>query len=759
MPSPLNPGDLFPNSIVKLFEELERWVLAIRQHCPELLKIEYGLKTNPLIDAEDRELPQLRELLSRQYLRIGFLGGSQAGKSRTLNNFIGRKVVPVGEMRSCTSTRIRLRTTQGPGRIVLRYMTYESYRQRRDDVGADLLNLYDRESSHTIADERVLELLDDAKAKNLFGEGDLDVADFLSRILRSGGRFPEVLAKKGHKAFTETLDQTFENFEELEEVLAKIAKHPEDADVRKESLLEEIDVCHREIPIPARLELLDMPGLNTTQGQDEAYTLRAAAELDGALIAMNLASNLKDPGTYKLTTLLSKRFPDLAQRIWIVATKVDTVPRDLLHGKPGNNLIDSLGKELRRHKIGSDRVMLISNEYRDEVCSRGAKIGDFRTLKLDANPDGTPSFPDAIAADRDFHHAFECLAEDGGFGRLTRTVNNGVADAVLADVNSDVRRRMSNVLSSIEKLLRDAEYVSSMGKSGRALARSWRKEFDKLLDRAIGPDDALIEVGRMLLSSLIKELDDSTNSVPLNADSDRIVQLVKNLQEDLTECGGAIFGQTGPVFSYLNSVADKVEELTKKLAKPQMVDPVAELRTRLEVIDAKWLDRLRSDVQSFSSPLLVGRDGKTSLARQDVIELFKAKIQQVCRQTLYRIESLVRWHLQEVSHMLGRLNQEESDNQASADDYRRLLGELQTFKDRLTSIQDTGNNTIIASAQTAVTDKPSTDQVVKSLQVDSREIEPVVRESTTSNSNTTFSQSSAVQSSPIDDSSNAPEEW
>lgn len=680
MPKPLNPGGLFSSELVQLFEDVERWILALRKGKQELGQSDGG--TNPLIDAEDNQLPKLRDLLSRQYLRIGFLGGSQAGKSRTLNNFIGRKVVPVGALRSCTSTRIRLRNTQGPGQVVMRFMTNESFLQRRDDVGADLLKLYKREEAHAINNERVAKLLKEAIDNKRFNEDDRDVADFLDRILRSANRFPNVLAGKGREPYVEPIRETFENFEDLEAVLATIAKHPDDTDTRRESLLEEIDVCHREIPIPVRLELLDMPGLNTTQGQDEAYTLRAAAELDGALIAMNLGGNLKDPSTYKLTTLLAKRFPDLAERIWIVATKADTVPRDLLHAKAGENLIDSLGMELARHKIESDRVMLISNEYRDEIFSNVPKQQAIRTLKMEANPDGSPRLPDAINAHPNFRVAFESLAEDGGFGRLTRTVNTQVTDAVLTQVTSDVMRRIGSLIDSIEKLLREAEHFASLGKSGRTIARQWRKKFDQLLNQSYGSNESLKAVGRLLLTSLKKELHDSTKDFPAGADNERIVQLIRNLQEDLSECAETVFAATGPVQSFLKGVASEIADSTRDLPKPSF-DPAQELSTRLEAIDAQWMNRLRTDVLSFRNPVLIGLDGKTSLARKDVLDLFEAKIQQVSRQTIYRIENMVRWHIYEVSKKLGRITTEDKDNPTSADDYKHFLTQLEEFKNRL----------------------------------------------------------------------------
>jgi len=421
----------------------EQW-LRLRKQAPEEL-------ANSEVAQAVRQIAEVRRRLARQTYLVGFLGPSQAGKSTTVNNLVGRKVSPQGEgeATTCVVTRLAIAPKDA---LTLHYFSGERYRERRTKLcdWAQLPNtdnmteaqVLDKLASHTPSQKP------GSSARRVLAE---DVP-YLRCFLKSHQDHAAGLIAPSGKA----VDASFEQRDTLLTHGTGLASSPS-------LLLAEAVLGFPSDVLDAKLELIDCPGIGASRSVDSLLTKEYLPTLDGALVfcradepfagtVEELLADLKDSFT-------KHGRGGLASRVWVVVNKMDVPSREAKLGDGDKSLFATVRKFEPKHGIPLDQIV-----FGCEDIHKLAKKGPFdRAAALDKiklEPEDESVVAQRLADCPPLQKAFEGLLTDGGVGYLRTLIREVIGKAVAGQILRDA-----------EAVLRDAgvELDAAVKRAGNPL--------------------------------------------------------------------------------------------------------------------------------------------------------------------------------------------------------------------------------------------------------------------------------------------------
>jgi hypothetical protein len=400
-------------------------------------------------------IQRVRGQMTRPRYRVGFLGSSQAGKSTTLNNVLQEKIAKGGIAEATTSTITRVRRNDGPSKFIVRYMTEEQYKDRREKLCKALLIL----NAGSKTNQEILAYLADPKkllaAQNKDGENQDELAfesaltrrnragdqailpddiPYLADFLRSyEAHHQRVVAKDGRP---KEVDIPFERRDSY-------LNHPahDSGPPSENMLLWDADIGTPNKNIPVQLEAIDCPGLGSKRTVDTVMTKDFLWELDGALIFLK-ADQIRSKDIVEILEILKSNFHNkLEGRVWVVCNKMDVLTRTHHYGEQdGRTYYDVIHDFLHDYQLPAEQIVFTSKRIY-ELANGGGKAPVEQAAVLLSVPANEP-IPPKCKADRVLAMAFQHLLDDGGISHLRKLILETVSGAVSQQIAGAARREL-----------------------------------------------------------------------------------------------------------------------------------------------------------------------------------------------------------------------------------------------------------------------------------------------------------------------------
>ncbi|VTR98098.1 P-loop NTPase family protein [Tuwongella immobilis] len=431
---------------------------------------EVGRDMSSFINRDDlsglmHTLHRLRDGLTRERYRVGFLGTSSAGKSTIFNKVLKEEIAKSGSGDATTSLPSRLfRSPEGGANSCqLVYLTPEQYLSRRKRLAqaigigtppapnAELLTLLKEPQSFRASD---------GGSSKPFLEHDLH---YLTAFLHSYDQFGRTLVKAPVAAETVAFDAR-----------ADFINHSSKGghnDASKNLLMAEARIQITNPNLPNNLEMCDLPGLNSKRTVDNLITEDFLQELDGAFVFVNVAENFFNASVSEILLRLKAKFgDDLSGRVWVVFNKCDSLSR--AHYQPpanSNSVFDNIARFLKENQVPVSQICFTSaalNNLADATTGKADIFGVVLTLRAISE---THTIEEPIPANcpADFRPVYQSFLDDGGILRLRELIQHQVGKSVAAKMRADAEAELERFLSEFN---RRVEIERRRTKGGRQMA-------------------------------------------------------------------------------------------------------------------------------------------------------------------------------------------------------------------------------------------------------------------------------------------------
>jgi len=480
--------------IPELVERYNRIETAFAQVARNLPRI----ADSPKVQSLQKRLARLADVMQRKKYRIGFIGGSTAGKSTTISSLLGVREgdgpTPSGAGAATTScvTRLYRVEQREPPSLVMEYMTEEDFLVRKRSI-CDLLKL-DADKSDQELTTTISQQLSENPPKKA-------VLEFLLRLLKAHAANRAMLGAK----------KTGDYHQRAQYVCHSTETSPY-------ALLREVVIGFPTSAISPDLEIIDLPGLGVANKADALLTRDFLPQLDGAFI-FQTATMLSAETAADLLDDLREQFSNLENRVWCLITRFDNLdPTGIRGDLNGRTTFDLLRAFLKAHSLRFDQVLLVGNGFYQGILNGG---GTFDALPADARRDlykeckfvlenGEPVVPETFRS-----HGTELVAayeevikNQGGIPRLREAVGKQVYESVLKEVRREVDEQLRAIGSELRGILDAARVKASMSVDAIINAARWVGALERLIEELRADKDGRVYElpGEELVDALCKLL-------------------------------------------------------------------------------------------------------------------------------------------------------------------------------------------------------------------------------------------------------------
>ncbi len=740
----LDPGKckLVGATLVDLYKEVERCFNSLggAKGLPRVKQADGFLgKRNEETGREEGVLPLLERVaadISKERYLVGLLGVTGAGKSTTINELINRSsesfsLVPEGNKgHPCTNAVMRLGFV-GPDECPsyeLSYASESEFASRRKSFGLQFGLLKKIPTAKPTADPPVEECTDDQMIAGLqeqinnpnteaaLRDTQLFFLEYLLTAKQHRARYVKPQREKVSGGLKDMLElQTF-----LKEVVSHQQSSGDPAVSRKPyALLAEVLI---RIPLdkaPGDVEMVDMPGVLAKSTQDDKITMKYLDEIDGVCIAISV-QNLGLQVFNDLKEALRKRFGDLGGRVWICATKLDSVKasavrqaeESIFHG-----ILDAVSKwGLQGDAKVFRHVCLLSNEVSgiarrfgpasalspDKLRERELEIAGALKLKT---PDGQIVMPPAFADNRlaAIERAFHYVLDDGGIGRLRGIIQNDLSRTVRAAVTRKAKADLQFVVKECKRLVTHFRSHRSLSDPQRAAAREWHNAFDRV-QLSLSQDSSWIsEVCDGFRGMMTAEFNQCFEPPRKDEYGRPIIVPIADLQLDRRhddfakevsrKAAGWWLGQSEDGTSDANCATRKIiagvaelleEEFHSRVSGPSrgLLDDLIKPGRKFQDIVLRELEK--TDVHKSQFKMLTARDLLKDKRANEINafvyrKMMEGKIENLAFESEHRLRNCIRTALEEVRSELLDLTSPDAETETDPtppDRYDRFLAEL-----------------------------------------------------------------------------------
>jgi GTPase SAR1 family protein len=585
--------------------------------------------------------------LTRTHYRVGFLGTSSAGKSTIFNAALQEKIAESGAGDATTSLPSRLQYKAGDKKCQLIHMTREQYRDR-------LKKLFASVGLGTVPDsaEEQLALVEQLKPS-------LDGADANGRVVRQDDlRYLKAFIRTFQK-HADKLGQppTIVPFEQRSNYINHSDQRTPDAP-SESLLLLEAQLFIANDNLPERLELCDLPGLNSKRTVDNIITQDFLDELDGALLFVNVADNLMNAVLVDIIGKLTYRYgEDLCGRAWVVFNKCDSLTESHYFPESGRrSVFDNIRELLTKSRVPLSQVCFTSRRLIDTAqeapleLSRAAGLLGLRESQ--STPNTLPTEMSPIWAE---------LLRDGGVSRLRRIMLEEMAESVATQIRTTARQELVRLKDDVTFFIEAEKRRRTGGVALRNKAVQCRNAILKLregLANRATDFPALAELREFLRGKMATLLcpDTSHADTLKRMSTNKIEQQFRidasNLEDSLNDL-------------LVNEVLDKVYAKVGEYLEPLPAVPVG----RFNGINEAWQDFRNEDRTKLawseglfpkfkSDELLNGVSDSRSFQHFDgevYLELMGHKVRVAVSQVIHGLRTQLRGRLGELETELDRL--------------------------------------------------------------------------------------------------------
>lgn len=701
------------------FNELETIILEVSAQLPRVaaraeFKGELDVSTKHLAGVLP-DLKKLSESISRDYYQVGLLGVTGAGKSTSLNSLIGQKVLPQGsEGMPCTSViqRIRFVPATSKPSISMVFLSQEDWWTRRKML-CDELNLteYATTEDDTELLSRIQEALNDPNTAG--NKETAPLLKFFSKFLQSGSSSRQRLNSNKPLGPIELPDLTA-----LGRALESVASHKEGNDfveieghvlqASECALLREVFVG---IPLerpPAELELVDLPGFLAKSGQDDIITKSYLDRLDGACFLLN-TQNLGFAVFDEYRNDLIRRFKSLLGRVWLVASKIDSLAEDQIHSQD-SSIFHGIDKAVRNWNLHEPDViykhlLITSNEIFKRTRGKdAASVAQIvaTALKMDLDDEGRLPLPQPLRKHEQLQgvcRAFQHVLEDGGIGRFRDVVQVELAKNVRIAVAKATRQAMFELANTAIRNVEACRDQRGLTDEDHTAAISWSNNFrvlqrqTDLLKDLVGP--AIANVKNKMLA-LLEQVCPQDNLPAAEHLQSRHSNLSASIGNDILKLwngkdNNSPGGVIGEAIIRLQSKARelaKVENLESRSRNLEAVlhplDTLKSVALELIVDKAKQLEPFTN----LDCPILFKGRWPAEITPKLYRDMMIRKIDNVIYEASHRLQNVLRSALEEVELRLERLRDEgstASTDSVSRETYEQFIEKLRDFQSSLDS--------------------------------------------------------------------------
>ena len=434
-----------------------------------------------------------RKLVGRTHYRVGFIGGSQAGKSSTFNSVLGfienddESPAKGGTGKATTATTTRLRrihsSEDAKPRCSSRYMTRRQVNKRLKSLLAE----FGIESLGAWPDDggisHLEELLRQAKialesAEQSAASTERQSTDDVS--LLGSQATPDDLKylikyvncmlacdASGVPAFERLVSDPAKEFAFPYQDRVNYINHQSSNETHDQLLQREVEIEFPTDKISDKLEMIDLPGLDARLIVDTVLTTEfITEELDASVIFLR-SDQLAPNSFFKVMSLFKKHFRNqISERVWLVVTKADGLSGDHLPAVPGkDSVFDTLANSLQSTDIPYEHTYFAANPFftsylkakdRGDADPNSRSMGWGRDHNIEFSAD-QPSLPNHWASNSPtLREAFSRIFEAGGIPAIRHLLQETIAAKVQARVRksceSDLKEIAKNVAQVVEAM-------------------------------------------------------------------------------------------------------------------------------------------------------------------------------------------------------------------------------------------------------------------------------------------------------------------
>lgn len=638
---------LYPIEFRKFFGQLE----DIAKKLPQTAD------TKEWLEDIEIELKLIRQALDRQHFRVGFLSASQSGKSTTVNNIVGMDLLPEGLSGTCSSVRVRIkRSMDGKWKRTFRYFSLPALQSWRDVICKEL-NLFEGNPSDLYTDTEVLDKIRSARSNASENSSTSNVLLYLERLLNSRTRYGDVLSPDLHSPVCQS--KSFGTGEELSKDLKRAAQHPPDLEKALPSettLIEEISV---EIPakfIHENLELIDLPGLGTTNKQDILGTTRFLRELDAAFMLAKATDNLANNRTFEeFLDAWSMVHRNVAERIWLTLTFWCGIGRHLIHGRDVQNpsqgrqtVFDTIQEMAVKLGFNLERIVFLDNEFHRQVRRGVDKAQCFSELRVDL-VNGIPQTPSSLTKHR-LKPVFEAMFDDGGVSTIRSKIENELFPVIRQQQTELLSQSLLGLAGKIRTRIQSLIRASSLSVNSGDERDSWLNKIHELLGVVMGRNNKDKELANFLTEQVHQHINLLLASVSkttsrLDAETESLSDNFKSLVDTLGEKSTLlVFDKEIGYFKATSDYLSKsLEEYASKSKLPLGTNsPAFEFSAKVKDVPQVVLSRLRRPLELLKNWAIPAESMNAALT----VDEYTLVMHRVVPQVVFEIH-------QQINHILG----------------------------------------------------------------------------------------------------------
>ena len=591
-------------------------------------------------------------LLSKTHFLVGLLGGSQVGKSTTVNNLLGFELVPKGDgTQSTSSVRIRLKRSKDDQFWVrTHYLSKDAFCDWCAKIAEKLGCAVPSNIGFSLDDAvEELDALPNDQNRNQ------DLVTYYRRLLMSGKKF-------GNDLFGRSLVDDLSNLKDVQDLLTRIAKHPQSANASEpaqSTLLSEIAV---DLPLEflhPNLELIDLPGFRTTQSQDEEHTASFMVQLDGTFFVTSVDDKYKSSKDLdELYKKMLRRDPDFPDRMWLVLNKWGKLNHDALEVNGENSRFRTICETAEKFQADLNRIVMVENEYFDLLKESDDKsftrAQSFKFWKKGTAP--ADYVPKNLADHQrtPLLQAFEQMMDHGGIDELRRRISQELYPRIQQKKTSELRSAISNAIEQLQKRIKWLRQEFDFGSSDERTL--WRKSIIDLGEAVKGNRNGSVGAESELSNAIWQECFQHYQLL-----SKRISNAASNLnvqsspaevEENYSECINDWEETSTNYFlgdeMALDRISDKVIHCFLEVAKQNEVEsvksidsdqpdllpresPIRKFRSIAESKDAQLITKIREVLGSYRSLNI------SEIRKHEGVELSALDYKKIMRRKCHRV--------------------------------------------------------------------------------------------------------------------------
>lgn len=404
------------------------------------------------------------------------------------------------------------------------------------------------------------------------------------------------------------------------------------------ALLQEIMIEFPAEFLHPSLELIDLPGLATTNRQDVLGTKAFLSEIDGAFLMERASNNIyKNTVFEEFMRAFEGVHRDFRSRIWLVLTYWEGLRRHLIHGgdEHEETTFGTISKTMEKLGLEPDRVVFVGNKHHEDVNAGKSRQFLADQLHVELLAGGALGFPEAVHREPAFERSYQALFEDGGIQYLRDRIKDELFPIIREKRTSDVKNELLSLADEIARRVKAIVRSVKINTGTRDERDEWLAAVHKTLGILKRRRQSQCELAALLegqahehIDHLIKKVDGATDHL---ADETESVGLnYKRLSESLRDKSHELAFDA--IHGYFADTKKALVEALRAAAKhiPACANsPLDELESKFAGPHPKAMAAFSEPIEHFTQWKIPEATARAPLSIQDYRLVMYRKVPQV----------------------------------------------------------------------------------------------------------------------------------